>query len=156
PCRQLRRPDLRLPGPHDLRPDVTAVLARSIPAMKHTAILCLAVAAATPAAADDQPPSDTPPADNGKTEVISVTDTSIEHQLVTGRAPVTVVTRADLANSGHATLGDILQALPVSSNASNAQVNAGGDGTARINLRGLGAPRTLVLLNGRRIAYGGN
>src|SRR6185295_12452275 len=42
------------------------------------------------------------------------------------------------------------------SNASNAQVNAGGDGTTRINLRGLGAPRTLVLLNGRRIVNGGS
>ncbi|HEY6180339.1 MAG TPA: TonB-dependent receptor [Kofleriaceae bacterium] len=94
--------------------------------------------------------------DNGKTEVISVTDTPVEHKLFTGRAPVTVVTRSDLATSGHATLGDILQALPVNANATNAQVNAGGDGTTRINLRGLGAPRTLVLLNGRRVAYGGN
>jgi outer membrane receptor protein involved in Fe transport len=88
--------------------------------------------------------------------VISVTDTPVERKLVTGRAPVTVVTRADLATSGHATLGDILQALPVNSNGTNAQVNAGGDGTTRINLRGLGAPRTLVLVNGRRVAYGGN
>ena len=42
------------------------------------------------------------------------------------------------------------------SNAGNAQVNAGGDGTTRINLRGLGAPRTLVLINGRRMVNGGN
>src|SRR5204863_9019128 len=92
----------------------------------------------------------------GKTEVISVTDTPIEQKLFTGRAPVSVVTRNDLTSSGRATLGDILQSLPSQSNAGNAQVNAGGDGATRINLRGLGAPRTLVLLNGRRIAYGGN
>src|SRR5439155_15715144 len=84
----------------------------------------------------------------GKTEVISVTDSPVEHELFTGRAPVTVVTRADLVASGRATLGDILQSLPMQSNAGNAQVNAGGDGTTRISLRGLGAPRTLVLLNG--------
>jgi iron complex outermembrane receptor protein len=68
---------------------------------------------------------------------------------------VSVITRDDLAASGRATLGDILQSMPGQSNAANAQVNAGGDGTTRLNLRGLGAPRTLVLLNGRRIVAGG-
>ncbi len=97
-----------------------------------------------------------PVADDSKTEVITVIDTTIEHKLFTGRAPVSVVTRADLTASGRATLGDILQALPAQANAANAQVNAGGDGTTRINLRGLGAARTLVLLNGRRIVNGGN
>ena len=92
---------------------------------------------------------------DGQTEVISVTGTTIERQLFTGRAPVSVITRADLAASGRATLGDILQSMPAQSNAGNAQVNAGGDGTTRLNLRGLGAPRTLVLLNGRRIVNGG-
>ena len=96
-----------------------------------------------------------PPADDGHTEVIVVTGSTIEHDLFTGRAPITVVTRDDLLASGRATLGDILQALPAQSNAGNAQVNAGGDGTTRINLRGLGADRTLVLINGRRMVNGG-
>src|SRR5262249_30512381 len=119
-------------------------------------------AAAPPAPAASAPGKptrdDSAPAaeDNGKTEVITVTDSTVEHELLTGRAPASVVTRTDLAASGHATLGDILQALPAQANAGNAQVNAGGDGTTRINLRGLGAPRTLVLLNGRRIVNGGN
>jgi iron complex outermembrane recepter protein len=95
------------------------------------------------------------PKEDGNTEVISVTGTTIEHKLFTGRAPVSVVTRAELTASGRATLGDILQSLPAQSNAGNAQVNAGGDGTTRINLRGLGAPRTLVLINGRRMVNGG-
>jgi iron complex outermembrane receptor protein len=108
-----------------------------------------------PPAPDDTPAA--PPApDNGKTEVISVAGATVEHELFTGRAPVTVMTRADLTASGRATLGDILQALPAASNAGNAQVNAGGDGATRINLRGLGAPRTLVLINGRRMVNGGN
>ena len=121
---------------------------------------------ATPPAGE--PPAAGPPAkltdeeraalaqQEGKTEVISVTDSTVEHELFTGRAPVTVVTRADLVASGRASLGDILQSLPMQSNAGNSQVNAGGDGTTRISLRGLGAPRTLVLLNGRRIVNGGN
>jgi outer membrane receptor protein involved in Fe transport len=93
--------------------------------------------------------------EDGKLEVISVTDSTVEHKLLTGRAPVSIVTRGELTTSGKATLGDVLQALPVQSNAGNAQVNAGGDGTTRINLRGLGAPRTLVLVNGRRMVNGG-
>ena len=91
----------------------------------------------------------------GKNEVIQVTGTTVERQLFTGRAPVSVITRDDLAASGRATLGDILQSMPGQSNAANAQVNAGGDGATRLNLRGLGAPRTLVLLDGRRIVAGG-
>src|SRR5262249_3680792 len=89
-------------------------------------------AAPPPAAAPPAPPASAPanpasddsaPAaeDNGKTEVITVTDSPVEHELFTGRAPVSVVTRADLAASGHATLGDILQALPAQANAGNAQ-----------------------------------
>jgi outer membrane receptor protein involved in Fe transport len=114
-----------------------------------------APAPAPPAGPTAPAPAVSPSAeDDGKTEVISVTD-SVEHELFTGRAPVSVVTRADLVASGRGTLGDILQALPAQSNAGNAQVNAGGDGATRINLRGLGAPRTLVLLNGRRIVNGG-
>jgi iron complex outermembrane receptor protein len=131
---------------------------------KQFAILCLTLAAsAPPARADDPPPARQPPpptavpepSDDGNTEVISITDKSPEQKLFVGRAPVTVVTRKDLEASGHATLGDILQALPSQANAGNAQVNEGGDGATRINLRGLGAARTLVLINGRRMVAGG-
>jgi outer membrane receptor protein involved in Fe transport len=111
---------------------------------------------ASPPASPSSEQSTPGAADNGKTEVITVTDSPIERELLTGRAPVSVVTRADLAASGRATLGDILQALPAQANGANAQVNAGGDGTTRINLRGLGAPRTLVLVNGRRMVNGGS
>src|SRR5262249_41893767 len=44
---------------------------------------------------------------------------------------------------------------PAQSNAINVQFNNGGDGSTRVNLRGLGAQRTLVLLNGRRVVPGG-
>jgi outer membrane receptor protein involved in Fe transport len=102
------------------------------------------------------PPPPPPPADTGETEVITVTDTAVDRQLFTGTAPVSVVTHDDLDATGRAMLGDILQALPSQSNAGNPQLNAGGDSTSRINLRGLGASRTLVLLNGRRFVDGGS
>jgi len=144
----------------------------------HAALLCLA-AIVSPASADDRVPSSlhmreprsvrtaspqAAPSDDegaansretGKVEVIDVTDAPIEHELRIGRAPASVVTRADLAAAGRATLGEVLQSVTAQSNAGNAQVNAGGDGSTRINLRGLGTSRTLVLVNGRRMVNGG-
>jgi outer membrane receptor protein involved in Fe transport len=70
-------------------------------------------------------------------------------------APVAVLTKQELQDSGLASVGQILQNLPSQSNAINVQFNNGGDGSTRINLRGLGEERTLVLLNGRRHVAGG-
>src|SRR5580765_122096 len=91
----------------------------------------------------------------GKEEVIVVTGSTIERKQLTTPAPVTVVNKQDLDAAGRTTVGDILQQLPSQTNGINAQVNNGGDGSTRVDLRGLGAQRTLVLLNGRRVVAGG-
>ena len=70
-------------------------------------------------------------------------------------APVTVLNRTQIESSGRPSIGDILQSIPEQSNAINTQFNNGGDGATRINLRGLGTARTLVLVNGRRFVAGG-
>ena len=70
-------------------------------------------------------------------------------------AAVTVLDRAYLEGTGLLSVGDILQDLPSQLNGINTQANNGGDGSTRVSLRGLGAARTLVLLNGRRIVAGG-
>ena len=88
-------------------------------------------------------------------EVIVVTGSAFERRELTTPAPVTVLDRSDLDSAGMATVGDILQNLPAQSNAINIQFNNGGDGSTRVNLRGLGTARTLVLMNGRRIVPGG-
>ncbi len=90
-----------------------------------------------------------------KTEVIEVTGSLIGRREQTSAAPVTVVDKADLDAAGVTSVGDILQNLPAQSNGINVQFNNGGDGTTRIDLRGLGADRTLVLVNGRRVVPGG-
>jgi iron complex outermembrane recepter protein len=90
-----------------------------------------------------------------RTEVIEITGIASDRAAINGRAPVSIVTRAELVATGRATLGDIVQALPAQANAANAQTNFGGDGATRVDLRGLGAARTLVLLNGRRMVNGG-
>jgi len=70
-------------------------------------------------------------------------------------SPVTVVDRERITGAGLTNLGEVLQKLPAQGNALNAQNNLGGDGSTRINLRGLGTGRTLVLLNGRRVVASG-
>ena len=90
-----------------------------------------------------------------KEEVITVTGSTIERKTLTTPAPLTILNRDDLNASGRSTVGDIIQQLPAQSNAINAQINNGGDGSTRVDIRGLGAGRTLTLLNGRRLVPGG-
>jgi len=93
-----------------------------------------------------------------KEEVITVTGSTLERKTLTTPAPLTIVSREDLAGAGRAMVGDILQTLPAQTGtgANNAQANNGGDGSTRVDLRGLGPSRTLTLMNGRRVVSGGN
>jgi iron complex outermembrane receptor protein len=91
-----------------------------------------------------------------KEEVITVTGSTLERKTLTTPAPLTILSREDFNASGRATVGDIIQQLPAQLNAINAQVNNGGDGSTRVNIRGLGTARTLTLVNGRRVVPGGN
>src|SRR5512133_1058938 len=113
---------------------------------------------AAPPAADvvvgDQPAA-TATSDQEKTEEIVVTGTRIRRKDLTTPAPVTVITREAILASGKVNLGDFLQAMPEQGNALNAQVNNGGSGSVRVDLRGLGNLRTLVLMNGRRMVFNG-
>jgi iron complex outermembrane receptor protein len=91
-----------------------------------------------------------------KDEVIFVTGSTIGRRSLTTPAPLTILDREMLGAAGKSTVGEILQQeLTSQSNGANAQVNLGGDGTTRINMRGLGAARTLTLINGRRVVPGG-
>lgn len=80
-------------------------------------------------------------------------------------SPVTVMTQDEVARQGRATVADALAALPqnFTGAAYEGSANTGADRSGRntssatgVNLRGLGADATLVLVNGRRIAGTGN
>jgi iron complex outermembrane receptor protein len=79
---------------------------------------------------------------------VEVTGSSIKRVANEASLPVSTIKAEDLVKQGMTTLADVMMALPQS--ASLAPSN-GGSGT-NINLRGLGVNRTLVLLNGRRLA----
>lgn len=68
-------------------------------------------------------------------------------------APITVIDSSTITASGFQTAGDLLQQLPgIAGKATTTAVNNGGGfGESNVELRGLNAKRTLVLLDGRRI-----
>lgn len=74
---------------------------------------------------------------------------------------ITVVTRDDIVKSGYSSAAEVLQSPNVSggtaqiNNSYGGYVTAGGPGANTLSLRGVGASRTLILLNGRRIAPSG-
>ncbi|MGQ3043867.1 MAG: TonB-dependent receptor domain-containing protein [Brevundimonas aurantiaca] len=107
-------------------------------------------------------------ADAGETDA-----TQLEEIVVTGTylrgadspSPVTVVTQADIDRQGRGTVAETLAALPqnFTGAAYEGSAGTGADRTSRnlayatgVNLRGLGADATLVLVNGRRIAGTGS
>jgi outer membrane receptor protein involved in Fe transport len=101
--------------------------------------------------------ADAPAADSEKKDVeeIVVTGTLVRRKDLTTPAPVAVISKFEIESSGKVSIGDILQNLPAQSGAVDLSVNNGGNGGTYISLRGIGAHRTLVLLNGRRMVYGG-
>ena len=88
--------------------------------------------------------------DAGAIEEVVVTGSRIAHSPIDGPQPIAVVTREDIDDSGLLSVGDIIQRLPMQGSGINRTYNNGGDGSVRVELRGLGSARTLVLVNGKR------
>ena len=93
---------------------------------------------------------------------ILVTGSRIRNSRYRGADPVTVLTRDDATANGFSTTTDLLQSNAVTNgtsqinNAYGGFVTNGGPGANTLSLRGLGTSRTLILLNGRRLAPSGS
>lgn len=85
---------------------------------------------------------------------IVVTGSRIPSPNLTSTAPVTVVTSQDIKLQGITKVEDLLNSLPSVFAAQSSTISNGASGTADVDLRGLGAKRTLVLVNGRRLVPG--
>jgi iron complex outermembrane recepter protein len=99
-----------------------------------------------------------PPAAPGVAEVerVIVTGSNIPTAAEQASIPVTTYTAQWLQKAGSNTPVEGLRQLPTFvGNAATENDSNGGDGTANINLRGIGPENTLVLVNGRRY-FGGN
>ena len=88
-------------------------------------------------------------------EEVVVTGTRIKRRDFTSPSPLTTISKLDIAFSGQPTLEEYLNQMPQVQPDLGRTSNNGGNGTARLNLRGMGAERTLVLMNGRRLAPSG-
>jgi iron complex outermembrane recepter protein len=118
----------------------------------------LAAAAATaiaPAAWSQQAPiSSAPAAASAGLEEVVVTGSRISSPNLTAISPITSVDAGYIGSTNLTRVEDILNNLPMVFAGQNSTVSNGADGTASVNLRGLGPNRTLVLVNGRRLGPG--
>ncbi|HUG45044.1 MAG TPA: TonB-dependent receptor plug domain-containing protein, partial [Sphingomicrobium sp.] len=85
---------------------------------------------------------------------IVVTGTRIPQPNLDSASPVTVVTSEAVKLSGTTRTEDLINSLPQVFAAQGSNISNGASGTAEVQLRGLGAQRTLVLVNGRRLQAG--
>lgn len=98
------------------------------------------------------------------TQVQAADETTIQEVVVTGSriaspnmtsiSPVTAISREDIAATGKVRVEDILNQLPQAMAAQGSMLSNGSTGIATVDLRGLNAKRTLVLINGRRLMPG--
>ena len=99
--------------------------------------------AATPAMAQED-----------EVESIVITGSRIPQPNLITTSPVTQVTGEDVDVAGVTRVEDLVNQLPQAFAAQNSTVSNGATGTATVSLRNLGADRTLVLIDGRRMGYG--
>jgi iron complex outermembrane recepter protein len=85
---------------------------------------------------------------------IIVTGSRIPQPNLESAAPVTVVSDQDIKLTGSTRIEDVLNQLPSVGAAQASGVSNGATGTAEVDLRYLGAKRSLVLVNGRRLMPG--
>lgn len=85
---------------------------------------------------------------------IVVTGTRVNRPDLESVSPMTVVGAEEIAATGTTRAEDLINALPQVVAGQTAFISNGATGTATVNLRNLGAVRTLVLIDGRRMPSG--
>jgi iron complex outermembrane receptor protein len=119
-----------------------------------TAIAMAGATAAAPAAFSQTAAATTEPAP--ELQEVVVTGSRIQQNPNdVSISPIVSVTALEIAQTGLVRTEDLLNNLPqvVAENSSGQSISA--NGTATVSLRGLGSQRTLVLIDGRRMAPGG-
>ncbi|QDH35666.1 TonB-dependent receptor [Porphyrobacter sp. YT40] len=117
-----------------------------------TAVIALTVGA--PAFAQDADVTTDNTAEAEEVQAIVVTGTRLRSPNLESASPVTVVTAEEFALTGTTRVEDLINSLPQVFAAQGGNIANGASGIATLNLRNLGPERTLVLINGRRMAPG--
>lgn len=86
-------------------------------------------------------------------EKVQITGSRIKRTDVEGAAPIVSISAIDLTNKGFVSAYDAIQSLSAATGTNQGQAFGGFTQNAEtVNFRGLGPNRTLVLLNGKRVA----
>jgi outer membrane receptor protein involved in Fe transport len=117
-----------------------------------TAVIAFTIGA--PAYAQDAEVTTDTAAQSDVGEAIVVTGTRLRSPNLESASPVTVIGAEEFAITGTTRVEDLVNSLPQVFAGQGANISNGATGTATLNLRGLGAERTLVLVNGRRLMPG--
>ena len=118
---------------------------RSATCLSAFAVVC----AGQVAHAQDAAPADTA-ASGDEGQAIVVTGSRIVRRNLDTAAPVAVVSNEEFKLSGTVNVEQVINTLPQVIPGTTAFSNNPGGGVSTLNLRGLGAQRTMVLVNGRR------
>jgi iron complex outermembrane recepter protein len=87
-------------------------------------------------------------------EEVVVTGSRLQTPNETSISPITTVSAVDIQQTGLTRVEDVLNNLPMVFAGMNSTTSNGADGTASVDLRGLGNKRTLVLVDGLRLGPG--
>ena len=98
--------------------------------------------------------TDAAPEAESRQQRITVTGSRILQPNLTTTSPVSSVSSEDFKLQGVTRVEDLVTQLPQAFAAQNSTVSNGASGTATVSLRNLGATRTLVLIDGKRLPYG--
>jgi outer membrane receptor protein involved in Fe transport len=85
---------------------------------------------------------------------VVVTGSRIPRQNLNSISGMTIVGAGEIKAEGTVNVETLLNNLPQVVAAQNSTISNGSNGTASVNLRGLGSTRTLVLIDGRRLQAG--
>lgn len=122
--------------------------------------LAVLAAIASPVAFAQTAPASAPAADS-KAEEVVISGSRIKRDTFTTSAPLLILRNDDAAVAGFTSTAEVLQGTAVTggqgqiNNAYGGFVTDGGPGANTLGLRGFGATRSLLLLNGRRLAPSG-
>jgi iron complex outermembrane recepter protein len=103
----------------------------------------MAVATSAPASAQTAAQEDT--------DVVIVTGTRIAREGYVSSSPITTVDSEELALKQPVDVEEVLRAMPQFLPGNGGQVNNGSAGASTLDLRGLSTPRTLPLIDGKRM-----
>ena len=115
------------------------------------AVAALLALRSGPLAAQEPPPSAGVP---GPLEEVIVTGSRLPSPPDASISPIISASAAEIAATGLTRVEDVLNTLPMFFANMTSNVANGADGTASVNLRGLGTQRTLVLVDGLRLGPG--